>query len=66
MNDILMTKEEWNSFNFSLEHPTKETIEARCNFLSECNKLQVNKIGEIVQIEVNSLDESEILAQLDN
>ena len=66
MNNIIMTKEEWNSFKFSLEHPTKETIEARCNFLSECNKFRVNKIGEIIQVEVNRLDESDILAQLDN
>ena len=66
MNDIIIIKEEWDNFTFSLNNPTKETIEARRKFLSECNKLRVNRISDIIQVEVNGLDESEILAQLDN
>lgn len=61
---MVLTHSQWEIFCNSLNHPTKETMDARDKFFEECNKLAVTQTDYGVIIEYDDLNEEEILACL--
>lgn len=59
-----LTHSQWENFCNKLNHPTKETMDARDKFFEECDKLVVTQTDDGVLVEYDDLNEEAIIACL--